>query len=776
MGIIFFFMESTLVNSYYIDKTLIEYRKLIECDVVKYEFLIKQFILDNMEVFASQKGVDVFLQLYTGSKEQEQYYKYDKSSQTIRISTSKEKGYTPILFKYNSRISSIDFALNGTLQLQELGIVKKMSPEGDWIKDTFSLICSNLSDSPSEKGNLIQYVLDKYQKTATFDLWLQEVSFPIFFNLVKSILIGEYIICDRYLELIHKEVFDIQFHPDEIEYRNAISQKLETEFSDIFTNVQSFCSTLKKSIEASISGKNIETIVIDGFFNKRNTNFSHRDIYIPKDWLNIFTAVLNITYIDYIFVTTDDTLRILSQSIQSLQLFESEKISPRAQQNSINRLNAEIIIPLCAKAYVLLKQMICHKPNDDSLGCVDYYFVDDTLDERFNQDYNVKESDNEYIIDLDTKCHHPYTILDKHFKSNKLQQYIYLHQYNSHQYRILKKHQQHKKILDAICNKNKNVIKLVEKYLKSSPAEKLLTASFLYKTIDYLYSQLQESLASDVIKDAVSLHKLQKQYDVVIQLCDELDRCINRNKNCNVDTYQVRDLFHLSCYFIQSNTFTQANIFRDSTYLTSWANEKSAISFLSLGYKPINVLFLSNFLKQSKRGLDELQRKINEREHEITLQKLDETLHHERSHTMQTVGILGAFIAFVSVTATGIHGMTNPNIFTIYLSVITMAVLIFAGILRLLFGRRDTIKCHEWIIFIILILIQMLLLYNVWKLMPDTNDKQKENTTQQDIESKYNNTISNSINITTTVESPINSQSNIDTLSIQDTTKTVSHR
>lgn len=684
-------------NAFYLGKAIKRYELLYnyDDDLSAYELLITRALIhNNRSVFFTDLSVKIFVELLAGSGEEKQFYKYDPQTNHIKISSNPTPTYNPITVKRSSKAKNhkcqkVDWAIQVTqLILGELDKQMVYMPVKS-MTDISRLLIERAKEKERDRNiqiiqTLMAYILENVTDESTKKL-ITDNSDHIFFNICKSILVGEYLYDDEYSSRLNKLISPDDKHTlqdDTAQIDNIVNARLE--YNQVFRKIQRFCYTLKNVICPCNPDSDIAAIGIDGYINRRDAGI-HCHL-IESLWVDLLNAILNITFIDFVFVTNISNLRALNTALENINLV-SYKWENRTE------VQEEIIGPIKEKLRLLMTQMLNQGVIYDEHNSLlpQYYFVDYKSTSLFAPKDSDKDSLYKRIDYIDFK--------DKFSEYSSLEGYNDLNNYNSFCNEIFRKHLKQSQILLAIdlndIDSSETILDLINQYIQDS--NNIYTAPFLYYTISYLDKYSQEAISN---RDT---SKLIKSISLSNILLGKLSIYIEKHKSGMAGIHQVRDYFQNSIYELKDGKLEPLSIMTQANDIDYTAHEHTSIvSFVSYKAKPINIPFLINFLNHYEQETKIIETEIFKQQTEDEFKKVNESIEHERNHSIQTLGLLGSFIAFVSIISTGAANLVNSQTLFIYLVGGALLISLFVALLKFVTPSSPKCKIREGIFVLIM--------------------------------------------------------------------------
>lgn len=686
--------------------------------------------------------LNVFISLLLGGSLSDQHYLWSVEEKSFKISPKYEEGYSRILFEEHS--DKVEFALKALSKL------KSVSEYNPYI-EIFNLenAVTDLKGSVAG-GTLSQYLL-KHSSKEDVTLQINKITFDIFFNLFKSILVGEYLSDSEYSYKISQVIK----HNGEniLECQNPETFEIQNEIRIFLRKIERFCKSLRKSILPPDKVSNNEIITIDGFISPLMPDIHCRHLH--QEWVKILNAILNITYIDHIFITTQSNLRILCAALEDIKLLNLDlKFSTNGKEQKT--FDEHIKHPLEKKATILLRQMTDqHIVDDENDICVEYYFADDKLRSDIQSPYELeqKEFPHQKYVKGEYR-EYDFEFLEKELPSNKKSYDIVykgsnnedLREYNLYVVEAFKGHKSHQEIRKEIDNESydTDTLNKITTYLTSTSF--FPSAPFLFNVIRFLYRH-SDKLTRQENADFDTAHRWVNTLQTAI---NKLSQHLNRLKNCTASPMQVRGLFEWSYYQVADNKMIQIDSKKKNDNIP-------VITFISAASKPVNILFLSNFVNKYQQRANDLLRRIsnlaiernNKQAASLTERFKEETekmLHDERVHNMQILGILAAFISLISVLGVGITKDVHPIVCGIYMIIAMICILSFTFIFNIFMSSppikqpnpeekvRIKYSHNWWIAGGITALVVTLIISIVFLLPIDKNEPIEEHATDKPTE------------------------------------------
>lgn len=708
----------------YLDKAINHYRLLYnyDSDVSAYKSIIYLRLVQNhYDIFYSELSVRIFAKLLSSSGEDEQYYKIDLGKNNIdffsknQIPEKKLSEYNFILIEraentQNENASDvckkIQWAIHGTkivqadiTKHQNISLIQKSTNT-----DLTEELINNLAGTNS-CAIIVSYVT---QEASEEDItkFIHDTSEFIFINLCKSIIVGEYIYDDNYSsklsQLINPKEDD--FPKEELSELDKIINT-RREYIQVFQKLQRFCYSLKKIICPDVLNSDIEPIVVDGDINSKVTEIYSKNI--EPLWLRLFSALLDITYIDFVYITNRINLQKLSDAFDVINLADNT-----LAKRDTNSFKTEIIVPLKVKLSFLMAQMLnqdtSYKEHENLIQ--PYYFVDEQTSRKLKK-IKVEYTQFKYV-DFE----------DGIVNFTEIEGCNDLNSYNSLCNTILYEHRHQSEIILAIHQSadyhSRTILELIERYIQNNKG--IYTSPFLYHTIYYTYKYSIEAKKSNNSNDLIFSTRLLKL------LLEKLSIYIEKHKNSGTGLNQVRKYFQDSIYEIKDDKPESVSILTADKQI-NWKlfKEKNLISFVSYQAKPVNILFLNNYLQFYKQQADELEQEISKTRTQENSTKIETIIKEERHHSIQVLGILGSFIAFVSIISTGAINITHPELLLIYLIVGAALISLFVALIRFITPTPKA-KLYEWILLLLIIGALYMLAGYIKDLDLPENDLHKE--------------------------------------------------
>lgn len=641
-----------------------------------YEPLFQNFAQEHI---INNAELDAFITLLLGAGLSVQYYYWDEKKKVFKLSPKNKRGYTQISFEHTP--DKVEFALKA------LKTLKSVSQHNNYNEDVrLETAIAKLKGRVA--GGLLSMYLLKHSSKEDVSLQINKITFDIFFNLFKSILVGEYLSDSEYSYKISQVIK----HNGEniLECQNPETFEIQNEIRIFLRKIERFCKSLRKSILPPDKASNNEIITIDGFISPLMPDIHCRHLH--QEWVKILNAILNITYIDHIFITTQSNLRILCAALEDIKLLNLDlKFSQKGKEQK--EFDEHIKHPLEKKAAILLRQMTDqHIVDDENDICVEYYFADDKLRSDIQSPYELeqKEFPHQKYVKGEYR-EYDFEFLEKELPSNKKSYDIVykgsnnedLKEYNLYVVEAFKGHKSHQEIRKEIDNESydTDTLNKITTYLTSTSF--FPSAPFLFNVIRFLYRH-SDKLTRQENADFDTAHRWVNTLQTAI---NKLSQHLNRLKNCTASPMQVRGLFEWSYYQVADNKMIQIDSKKKNDNIP-------VITFISAASKPVNILFLSNFVNKYQQRANDLLRRIsnlaiernNKQAASLTERFKEETekmLHDERAHNMQILGILAAFISLISVLGVGITKDVHPIVCGIYMIIAMICILSFTFIFNI---------------------------------------------------------------------------------------------
>ena len=663
-------------NLTFLEKAIQRYKLLYNynTNITAYEPLVIRVLSDKYDLFRSKLYVSIFVNFLLSSGEKKQYYKYDSESSTITICSEKPKGYQSIELPRNNN-NKVDWALNGTELLYSKLTKTHKDCSSSSSLDSAKYFVSRIQEE--KLGSIIVSYASDVASKETYHKFIEENSSIIFFNLFKSLVVGEYIYLDDYSQILGNAINAIDEYSDDIK-STARNTDIWREFVRVFRKIQRFCYTLKKVIYPDNHNIDIESVGIDGYVNRRDVEIDCQNI--SKVWTKLLGIILNITFIDFVYVTNRTNIEVLYSA------FEYIKLLPKEYPYIITtEVRNEIITPVSAKLKFLMLQMLNQGVADNKYRDLlpQYYFVDNDSNILFKENKAIYEPiDYNYF---------------KKVKHRDLRNHSDLNKYNTLCKEIFQIHKTQSKILEEIIKddtySSQRVIELIDQYLNNDA--NTYTAPFLYYTISYSYQQAINAISNN------ENEKIDKTCKVLNTLLNKLSQYIEKYKNGMTGINQVRRYFQDSIYEWKDGEFKPVKIIEDGS-INHTILKNSIVSFVSYQAKPINIPFLINFLNFHKLETGKIEIKILSKRTNEEVNNVHETLKHERNYTIQILGLLGSFIAFVSIISTGAANVVNSQTLFVYLVGGALLISLFVALLKFVTPSSQKCRIREGIFILIM--------------------------------------------------------------------------
>lgn len=666
-----------MATKYHIDKALKYYRHIVSFNlsVDVYTKSVYTFIKTHHKDLLNKRDINLFVNLLKGITTEIRKISYDKDNDAFSVDDSKEK--TTIRYEGPPNFDSIDYAFWMAQKAKKSFDLNKSTEQIDEQK----LICLLNAELPVEHknrliGHALTHCFEKDYDNLTFQL-----SHNLCFHILKSLLIGEYLIIDDYSQKISAtEDDDFNENTEIILYRTSLY------FKELLADIHAFCKTLRALLS---SDNNTKFTVGVSTFNG-HPSLQHNK-YGFEIWRNGLSAMLTTIYIDHLFVTTTKNIYDLCCANNAFDNLKAYKWDREYGQHIVE----EICNPAKKKIMFLLRQMIYHKaPYSDEELSIEYYFTNNTLYSTINAatlaHIYSESSPRPAFLALDKYLPNYYYKVD----NNKLEitiphKYEDIASFNNNINKVNNIYIKEDKLFKSINNNRiryKANIKRLDNYIDKN---NIFTIGFLYKCIKLIYNNI----------DTVESYR--DAYFLILKLLDKLYDIISIYEMHSTLPTQMRLPFKYNYYKVE-NSYT--------VKYTLDINQKSGINklflegepvffFVSMGFKPINVMFLKNFvvkyrhliekghLQRSEDAINNKFKKERETHKEVLNQLMSrqkEDLSDIQNKNTQLLGFLGAFIAFVAMVATGFTKNMELSLFKNYLTCACACILLFVIMIRVI--------------------------------------------------------------------------------------------
>lgn len=658
--------------------------------------------------------------------------------------------------------------------------------------NNLSLIKENDNDVliPIIKRSFAEFCVEDLALTENSKIhsYCDAITIMFFIYLWKSIACAEFYIIPEYENKIRtikseqKDDFEPRILPAFINYYSDISSFIKT----FINRVTPFNHDGEYELNVELD----EDLIVDYIPDK----------YLKTDILNplmkLTQQLLDITIIDIRYVASEKNLSKLVNFIYALKRFKDNLSSINsglakntaiyleqvvAKSLKINALDLfhDTINTLTFKACILAKQIIKQTTPKEKI-CFEYSGLADAEISELIEQYETYEINyNKDIFhclyngkyELSTSEYKKYIQVIEalykdncHFTSNFIKTYNYnvnrgfnTYQLDHRIFTLIQGDGGSSEIIDAVkelinrydAKDNKNVIL---SYKEISP-------STLVKAIEWFYRYLKNS--KECHHEEITLYG---------KLLNCLRHFIVIYKNGNDSPYRFRSYFEHSFYQIDGNNINNIKLTYNSFNNYNCLNFEKSIFIASFGYTPINLVFLENFFLSYNRRFRilesiEIQKSIDI-SNKLSTQSQETilTIKEERGRTLQLVGLLGTFIAFVASLVGNQKVANNIYDFCLFALTFMTGVLVFILCVNRIVDIKKDIKITDsmklgwralgkmafvkivnpyWIIVIILLIVMFLLVSNRPEVLGNLDSDIKKKTQTEYVGYSINNIIIN---------------------------------
>lgn len=629
-------------------------------ELINYFFITKKHI-------NHKRDVQLFCRLFFDYGISQKFILYDVSKNTFDVldkKPSKKKCFSSL--DGNDKIAGITQTIEGakkhfsitgeaenTIDVDENHLI-------DYIKN------SCLGDG-NDSSNLVQQIWgcvgvdDKSEILRFYRNKLKEA----FYYLMKSLLIGEYLILDDFINKLEDCLEKVPNSPadSEMKYLNESLPRFKALIDGSYHVIKSAYSTITDSLSNSKRTTKYAYYVggVGNHFFYDNNQSTEERFQLAVE------ALVHVILIDHIFISTPQNIETLYRAAQVIDGIRSFETDDRF---------LEITTPILDKIYLMLRQMTEDlSEEDDAELRTELRFGDNSIESMLRTRCFQGNSDDVFRLEQ-TSVFRNFANYDE--DADKLKwdyqtQFKTINNLNEFgRNNFLIRRDRHRQIRKGIKSNDPTVFREMEKIVENPNDHKILTTSLLYHAIRYIDNDI------DIDGNITFVRK----YELMTFLLERLDQLVKSYSSCEIVPNKFGLPFNLNYYMVDDggvNEPTANHVLKPWSDLKyeqledtfSLFREQRVLYFHSAGLKPTNINFLSRFLerqkaKANKQYLEFLRRQEGRISDDVKRQmeiqrtgvqndlnqfreNAQEELEHQKNSSLQLVGYLGSFIAFVAV-------------------------------------------------------------------------------------------------------------------------------
>lgn len=643
------------------------------------------------------------------------------------------------------------YSLLASIKLWEIILLKYEQYDNNNIEQIKPLSYSSKELTDVFKRSFGEYCVRLMWKNNIEDLYnyCDAITLQFFIYLWKSIVIGEFYIVPDYGNRI-----------------NIIKEYSEKTYGRILPAFTSYYPEICSSFNTFINrikpyDKKEDGIVYNIDTNPKTTANKVIDTYssqfiktkMLKPLIELTEQLFEMTVIDLNYSASEKNIAILVDFISSLNIFKTQSFntskSSNAQSASIHlkkhidstalAIFENVIELLLYKTSILINQIIKQteslilKPKSNiSIICNQYKLANDNIN-RIVSGFSLGDYEEDPFYTL--YCDYKNKILDlsniQSLRSNRMTSGHWWEKYNNNIDYAIELRKTNSILLDSIQNNQEQALSEIEKFVnrqidsKQGYEYKYTSPSTYVNAIVWLYEYIIQNKNKNNGKETRLLGNLLKCFR----------KYINVYKNLNFAPQTYRSYFNYSFCIKQGYTLKKVRI--DSTSLTgeNTLDLKDCIFFASIGYQPFNIESLETFFYHYNQELKTFEResilisieesyKATQESHKVT-KKLED----EQSKTLQLVGMLGVFIAFVSSIVNMQTVATDIFKFILFATTFMTGILIFIFSIGFITQRDSKWKTFHTINLILIgLLIVTIIKMSIYIMPKETAHTPSKNT------------------------------------------------
>ena len=485
---------------------------------------------------------------------------------------------------------------------------------------------------------------------------------------------------------------------------------------------------------------------------------------VTGQWIpivDIIKLAFEISLIDIAYISSSQNIRLLMSLIKGIhdlkEYYLEENIGfinsiDKGLWDNVEQVNNMLRI----KAAILLSQIVEQKqPSDDvsMMPKLSYNISDEIINKATEEMKGIADNSNNPFIDFykghgddkiktinDLFCNRNITLLNQ---SSSTHEYG-IDSYNEYAFSGIKLYISHTPTYYAVkglisTDDENGVIDLLSSYIGGANNKLLheVPPSLYVKVIKYLYN-----IADRHIKDNFDF--ADKALGLMDKMNDILRQAILTYKNGNQTPCRYRPLFEYSFYQYDEGKLLMYEPTKLEDFIKGQTQIDNVLFISSLNnVGPINYTYLENFYYTYNRISHQLHRKIQlqllkkeenvlskiiEEEREKEKRNLINTIQEERKNTIQIVGILGTFIAFVSSIAGMIQSVACIVDFVLFCVIFVLCLLSFVWCLNNLLTTSKVLA--KWKLKSVIIILLTILILSILCLCYKFGDLKKGEITE----------------------------------------------
>lgn len=668
-------------------------------DIDEYKVLINNFF--KTQHFNNKRDVVMFCDLYFGISFDfaPKYILYNASENSFEIKEEQPKD-VPFLtieesLEGKNKVDGIKKTIVDSKKF--FGLMKAPVSEIDE-NEIITFLKDYWERKKSPSSTLVQQIWDfvggsdESEITRFYRNKLKEA----FYYLMKSLLIGEYLIIDDYVEQLEScnQVVSSLGDDNEIKFLGDSIPRFKALIMNSYHAINKAHSTIMGSLKEPAKVTKY-TFYIGGVGD--HSDYSDYNLSAEEKYQSAIEALVHVILIDHIFITTPHNIETLHWAARILES------TPGRESDALIK---EICDPLLDKTYMLMRQMLEDKSDEQHLQ-TEFHFGEDSLEKTIKSRTFVREETSPFAFRPDGVFRSfdnfeedaPKMVFDKNTSYKGVDAYNRFADDNM----SLRK-DRHQRIRVGINNKSKTLFRELERIAETPDGHKYLTTSILYHIISYV---------KDV--DITEVVTVEKKYKLMSFLLNRLDQLVKSYSSCGIIPNKLQLPFNTCFYSVSiddSGSTTEPmhllkpfpvqkyDVFQDTV---SSFKDRPVLLFLSAGLKPTNINFLSRFVEEQKKINEQMyfedirmqETRIAEKTEEqwrLRMSEIQQDLENQKNSNLQLVGYLGTFIAFVAA-ATSAFRMENlkPDEVGRLILIIASCILGFAVMIRLITIPNDDV-------------------------------------------------------------------------------------
>lgn len=495
---------------------------------------------------------------------------------------------------------------------------------------------------------------------------------------IKSLLKGEYISRSNFSEIL-----------EACEKRQRIQGTLNN-YTCIDIHFQQICKVVHqtcRSMSGSIEQQTRRRIIIRKLSEMHATK---NDLTVPVLFRDVALGIFDMSMLDLIFVTTQENVHLLLEVCENLERLKGCLSYPDEESSEI--ISALEIARL--KTSLILKAMISQTACDEDIEATmhaDEYVAE--VDEMLIG-YNDLNRDT-FKFAPHAKCYDGISKrMNKFIKhtnyKDKLQDIL---RYNQHSDKGISSFLMDKSGIYPLI-KDRNIEKIMQTLnheIQSSRVSgskvyifKNYSPYILTKLVELITVRLDQDMKNNKTVDQKIFEILRSLLFSIQYICDQYE-----DGNNLVDN-QPRHYFEKSIYVadLKNNSFSQKEI----VDIGELADLQNGFFCAALHSSPVNIIYLKRFARNYtthaevlnsifhdrsiEKSAERFEVKFNEK-FERNAESIDNRFNTERTRNIQLLGILAAFIAFVSMMAIESKTASDYASFFIYSGTFAICIVMF---------------------------------------------------------------------------------------------------